>query len=93
MRMSQLPLLRLQQYPELKSNENYKELMNELATTENLIAQYRQSYNNEVRAYKKYVRKFPHKQILGMMGYEVINYSYLEYSTEDRQPVSNLFGE
>lgn len=82
-----------EQYPELKSNENYKELMNELATTENLIAQYRQSYNNEVRAYKKYVRKFPHKQILGMMGYEVINYSYLEYSTEDRQPVSNLFGE
>jgi len=82
-----------EQYPELKSNENYKELMNELSTTENLIAQYRQSYNNEVRAYKKYVRKFPHKQILGMMGYEVINYSYLEYSTEDRQPVSNLFGE
>ena len=57
-----------EQYPELKSNENYKELMNELSTTENLIAQYRQSYNNEVRAYKKYVRKFPHKQILGMMG-------------------------
>ena len=48
---------------------------------------------NEVRAYKKYVRKFPHKQILGVMGYEVINYDYLEYSEEDRQPVSNLFGE
>ena len=44
-------------------------------------------------AYKKYVRKFPHKQILGIMGYEVINYDYLEYSEEDRQPVSNLFGE
>lgn len=51
------------------------------------------TYNNEVRAYKKYVRKFPHKQILGVMGYEVINYDYLEYSEEDRQPVSNLFGE
>lgn len=82
-----------EQYPELKSNENYKELMNELSTTENLIAQYRQTYNNEVREYKKYVRKFPHKQILRVMGYEVINYSYLEYNTEDRQPVSNLFGE
>ena len=55
--------------------------------------QYRTAYNNEVRAYKKYVRKFPHKQILGVMGYEVINYDYLEYSEEDRQPVSNLFGE
>ena len=80
-------------YPELKSNENYKELMNELSTTENMILQYRTAYNNEVRAYKKYVRKFPHKQILGIMGYEVINYDYLEYSEEDRQPVSNLFGE
>lgn len=80
-------------YPELKSNENYKELMNELATTENMILQYRTSYNNEVRAYKKYVRKFPQKQILGIMGYEIINYDYLEYSQEDRQPVSNLFGE
>lgn len=80
-------------YPELKSNENYKELMNELSTTENMILQCRTAYNNEVRAYKKYVRKFPHKQILGVMGYEVINYDYLEYSEEDRQPVSNLFGE
>lgn len=80
-------------YQELKSNENYKELMNELSTTENMILQYRTAYNNEVRAYKKYVRKFPHKQILGVMGYEVINYDYLEYSEEDRQPVSNLFGE
>ena len=35
-------------YPELKSNENYKELMNELSTTENMILQYRTAYNNEV---------------------------------------------
>lgn len=67
--------------------------MNELSATENMILQYRTAYNNEVRAYKKYVRKFQHKQILGVMGYEVINYDYLEYSEEDRQPVSNLFGE
>ena len=80
-------------YPELKSNENYKELMNELATTENMILQYRKAYNNEVRAYKKFVRKFPNKQILSFMGYETINYTYLEYSETDRQPVSNLFGE
>jgi len=31
-------------YPELKSNENYKELMNELSITENLIAEYRSNY-------------------------------------------------
>ena len=32
-------------YPELKANENYKQLMNELALTENQIAQYRNNYN------------------------------------------------
>lgn len=80
-------------YPELKSSENYKELMNELAITENKIAEYRNSYNNQIRAYNKYVRKFPHKQILGMMGYEVIEYKYLKYSDKDREPVTNLFGD
>jgi LemA protein len=80
-------------YPELKSNENYKELMNELSTTENLISQYRTSYNNEVRSYNKFVRKFPNKQILSMMGYETINYTYLEYSDADREPIKNMFGE
>ena len=80
-------------YPELKSNENYKELMNELSITENMIAEYRNAYNNEVRAYNKYVRKFPNKQILSFMVYEVIGYTYLQYDEADRQPVSNLFGE
>lgn len=80
-------------YPELQANENYKELMNELSTTENMILQYRTSYNNEVRTYNKFVRKFPSKQILSIMGYEVINYTYLEYSEADRAPVSNIFGE
>lgn len=67
--------------------------MNELSITENLIAEYRQTYNNEVRAYNKYVRKFPNKQMLSMMGYEFIDYTYLEYEEKDRQPISNLFGE
>lgn len=80
-------------YPELKSNENYKELMNELSITENLIVEYRNAYNNEVRAYNKFVRKFPNRQILSMMGYEVIDYSYLQYNEADRQPISNMFGE
>lgn len=80
-------------YPDLKSNENYKELMNELSITENKIAEYRESYNNQIRAYNKYVRKFPHRQILNIMGYEVIEYKYLEYNDAERQPVTNLFGD
>lgn len=80
-------------YPELKSNENYKELMNELSITENMIAEYRTTYNSQIRAYNKYVRKFPHKQILSVMGYEPIEFNYMEYSEAETQSISNLFGD
>lgn len=79
-------------YPELKSNEHYKELMNELATTENLIANYRSNYNNWIKNYSQYVRKFPNKQILNMLGYEVMSYTYLEYDAPSDAP-TNLFGD
>lgn len=79
-------------YPELKSNENYKELMNELATTENLIANYRSNYNKWIKSYNQYVRKFPNRQILSMLGYETISYTYLNYNTSADAP-TNLFGD
>lgn len=37
-------------YPELKSSENYKQLMTELSMTENLIAEYRENYNKSVKS-------------------------------------------
>lgn len=80
-------------YPELKSSENYKELMNELSIAENMIAEHRSTYNSQIRAYNKYVRKFPHKQILSVMGYEPIEFNYLEYSEAETQSISNLFGD
>ena len=79
-------------YPELKSNDNYKELMNELSITENLIANYRSNYNTQVRAYNRYVRKFPNKQFLSMLGYEQVDYDYLNYDVSSDAP-QNLFGD
>lgn len=79
-------------YPDLKSNENYKELMNELSMTENLIAEYRSNYNQQVKAYNRYIRKFPTRMFLNMLGYEAQNYKYLEYDAPVDAP-QNLFGE
>lgn len=79
-------------YPELKSNSNYKELMNELSTTENLIAKYRSSYNKEVKSYNQYIRQFPRKQILDMFGYTPIEYNYLDYNVSEDAP-TNLFDD
>ena len=79
-------------YPELKSSENYKQLMNELSTTENLIAQFRSNYNKQIKEYNRYVRKFPIRQFLSLTGYEVQEYLYLDYNTSQDAP-QGLFGE
>ena len=79
-------------YPELKSNEQYKSLMNELTILENEIAQYRTAYNKSVEKYKRYVRKYPQKIILEWMGYENQDYKRLEYDTPKDAP-QDLFGE
>lgn len=79
-----------EQYPELKSNENYKQLMTELATTENLIANTRTNYNTWVSKYNSYVKKFPNRGILGMLGYEAQTFDKLTYDVSSDAP-TNLF--
>lgn len=80
-----------EQYPELKANENYKQLMTELAMTENMIAEHRGNYNQQVRTYNKFTRTFPSSAILGMTGYEKIDVGYTEYGAPSDAP-QNLFG-
>jgi len=77
-------------YPELKSNSNYKELMNEMSTTENLIANYRNTYNNQVKEYNRYVKKFPNGWMLSVVGYQSNEYPYLDYDVSPDAP-TNLF--
>ena len=79
-------------YPELKSNENYKELMNELSITENLIAEYRSNFNKQVKEYNRYVRQFPARLFLNILGYETQTYDYLNYNAPVDAP-QNLFGD
>ena len=79
-------------YPELKANENYKQLMNELALTENQIAQYRNNYNEQVRSYNKMVRSFPNNIILNILGYEAIDTTYSDYDAPVDAP-QDLFAD
>ena len=80
-------------YPELQSNENYKNLMNELTITENLIANYRENYNKQVEDYRRYIRKFPTRMYLDILGYETQDYQRLDYGSTYSEAPSNLFGE
>lgn len=77
-------------YPELKADALYQELMNELSMTENLIAQYRSNYNAQIKAFNRYVRKFPTRLWLDILGYEAPNFDYLDYNTPADAP-QNLF--
>lgn len=79
-------------YPELKSDANYKELMNELSITENLIAEFRSNYNKQIKEYNRYVRKFPTRVFLDILGYEKQEYEYLDYNAPENAP-QDLFEE
>ncbi|WP_330374978.1 LemA family protein, partial [Paraclostridium sordellii] len=79
-------------YPDLKSNENYKQLMTELTVTENMMLDYRTNYNKQIKEYNRYVRKFPNRMILNLLGYKTVSYTYLEYNSPSNAP-KDLFNE
>lgn len=56
-------------YPDLKANQNFLSLQDELAGTENRIAVERNRYNETVKAYNVYVRKFPNNILAGIFNY------------------------
>jgi LemA protein len=55
-------------YPELKSNENFRALQDELTGTENRIAVSRQDYNDQVRDLNAYIRQFPYNITAKIFG-------------------------
>lgn len=60
-------------YPELKSNQNFMRLQDELAGTENRIAVERRRYNQAVQDYNTYIRQFPNNIWAGMAGFQTNN--------------------
>jgi len=63
-------LLVVENYPNLKADQTFLKLMDELAGTENRIAVERMRYNETVRDYNVTVRMFPGNIIAGMFGYK-----------------------
>ena len=63
-------LVVVEQYPQLKSDQNFLRLQDELAGTENRIAVERMRYNETVKTYNIKVRSFPTNILAGMFGFE-----------------------
>ncbi|MGB6685018.1 MAG: LemA family protein, partial [Candidatus Acidiferrum sp.] len=62
-------LVLTENYPQLKSNENFLRLQDELAGTENRIAVERRRYNQVVQDYNTFISLFPNSVIAGMSGF------------------------
>ena len=63
-------LVVVENYPNLKANENYLSLQDELAGTENRIKVERDIYNKAVKEYSIKIRRFPTNIVAGMFGFE-----------------------
>jgi LemA protein len=62
-------LVIVENYPQLKSNENFMRLQDELAGTENRIAVERKRYNEAVQDYNTYIALFPNNVVAGLAGF------------------------
>jgi LemA protein len=60
----------VERYPDLKSNQNFMKLQDELAGTENRIAVERMRYNDAVKIYNESIRTFPANFVAGMFGFK-----------------------
>lgn len=67
-------MLVVENYPDLKSSQNFIQLSDELAGTENRIAVARKDYNDEVKNYNLAVKRFPNNFLASMFGFEQAEY-------------------
>ena len=67
-------LVVVENYPDLKADQNFRALTDELAGTENRITAARTKYNESVTDYNQKIVKFPSNIIAGMFGYEKADY-------------------
>ena len=77
-------LVVVENYPQLKSNENFLRLQDELSGTENRIAVERKRYNDSVQAYNTYIGLFPNSIFASWAGFKR-NEAYFQASPASRE--------
>ena len=76
-------LVVVENYPDLKSSQNFINLSDELAGTENRIATARKDYNDAVKEYNKKIKRFPTNIVSGMFGYGEKEYFQASEGSEE----------
>lgn len=75
-------------YPELKANEQYKTLSDELTGAENRIATARKDYNEVAKEYNTSIKKFPRNIFASIFGFEAYDYFEADESAQSAPQVS-----
>ena len=83
-------LLVVENYPQLKSNENFLRLQDELAGTENRIAVERKRYNDTLQDYNTYVQQFPQNIFAGWAGFKPNNAYFVASEASREAPKVNF---
>jgi LemA protein len=76
-------------YPDLKANQNFLNLQEELTSTEDKVAYSRQYYNDSVLSYNTQIQKFPTVLLAGMFHFE--KREFFDAAPEDTEPVQVQF--
>ena len=80
-------LVTVEKYPDLKANENFRELQAQLEGTENRINVARRDYNEAARKYNTSLRSFPKNILAGMFGFEKKAYFEAQEGSEQAPTV------
>ena len=75
-------LMLTENYPDLKANENFRDLQAQLEGTENRITVERQKFNETAKVYNTNIRKFPNNIFAGMFGFEKKGYFEAQQGAE-----------
>jgi len=81
-------LVSVEQYPNLKANENFLDLQKQLEGTENRIAVERRKFNEMAQDYNTYIRKFPKNIWANLFGFEKKSYFEAEEGAEKAPKVN-----
>lgn len=84
-------LVTVEQYPDLKANQNYLDLQSQLEACENTIANARREFNETAREYNTAVRRFPASIIAGMFGFDKKPYFEASEAAQQAPDVKDLF--
>ncbi len=79
-------MLVVENYPDLKANQNFLSLQEELTSTENKIGFARQNYNDQVLFYNNKIQMFPSNVIAGMFNFKAEEFFELEDEAEKAVP-------